>query len=225
MKNFIFNMPTHVMFGAGQLAHLHEQKLPGKKALIITSNGQSAKKYGYLARTEKELELVRMCKEHNMGFIAMKGLAGGLINNSRAAFAFMTQFDHVLPIWGIQKMSELEEWLSYMDQPPALDDEILSFIEKEKSELIGDFCRGCGYCMPCPAGILINNCARMSLMVRRAPSKAWLNETWQENMKKIEGCLHCNQCMKKCPYQLNTPELLQKNYEDYKKILAGEVQV
>ena len=79
--------------------------------------------------------------------------------------------------------------------------------------------------MPCPAGILINNCARMSLMVRRAPSKAWLNETWQANMKKIEGCLHCNQCMKKCPYQLNTPELLQKNYEDYKKILAGEVQV
>lgn len=180
--------------------------------------------FSYIS-TEKELELVRMCKEHNMGFIAMKGLAGGLINNSRAAFAFMTQFDHALPIWGIQKMSELEEWLSYMDQPPALDDEILSFIEKEKSELIGDFCRGCGYCMPCPAGILINNCARMSLMVRRAPSKAWLNETWQENMKKIEGCLHCNQCMKKCPYQLNTPELLQKNYEDYKKILAGEVQV
>ena len=180
--------------------------------------------FSYIS-TEKELELVRMCKEHNMGFIVMKGLAGGLINNSRAAFAFMTQFDHVLPIWGIQKMSELEEWLSYMDQPPALDDEILSFIEKEKSELIGDFCRGCGYCMPCPAGILINNCARMSLMVRRAPSKAWLNETWQENMKKIEGCLHCNQCMKKCPYQLNTPELLQKNYEDYKKILAGEVQV
>lgn len=180
--------------------------------------------FSYLS-SQKELELVDLCRSHNMGLIAMKGLAGGLINNSRAAFAFMSQFDNVLPIWGIQKMSELEEWLSYMDQPPALDDEILSFIEKEKSELIGDFCRGCGYCMPCPAGILINNCARMSLMVRRAPSKAWLNETWQENMKKIEGCLHCNQCMKKCPYQLNTPELLQKNYEDYKKILAGEVQV
>ena len=180
--------------------------------------------FSYLS-SEQELELVKSCKEHNVGFIAMKGLAGGLINRADAAMAFTQQFDNVLPIWGIQKMSELEEWLSYMDQPPALDDEILSFIEKEKSELIGDFCRGCGYCMPCPAGILINNCARMSLMVRRAPSKAWLNETWQENMKKIEGCLHCNQCMKKCPYQLNTPELLQKNYEDYKKILAGEVQV
>lgn len=122
-------------------------------------------------------------------------------------------------------MTELEEWLSYMDEPPALNTEITAFIEKEKAELNGEFCRGCGYCMPCPAGILINNCARMSLMVRRAPSANWLSEQWQENMKKIEGCLHCNQCMKKCPYELNTPELLQKNYEDYKKILAGEVKV
>ncbi len=180
--------------------------------------------FSYLS-VEKELELVRLCKEHNMGFIAMKGLAGGLINNSRAAYAYISQFDNVLPIWGIQKMSELEEWLSYMDNTPVMDEEIKAFIEKEKKELDGDFCRGCGYCMPCPAGILINNCARMSLMVRRAPSDRWLNETWQENMKKIEGCLHCNKCMKKCPYQLNTPELLQKNYEDYKKILAGEIKV
>ena len=180
--------------------------------------------FSYLS-VEKELELVRLCKEHNMGFIAMKGLAGGLINNSRAAYAYISQFDNVLPIWGIQKMSELEEWLSYMDNAPVMDEKIKGFIEKEKKELDGDFCRGCGYCMPCPAGILINNCARMSLMVRRAPSDRWLNETWQENMKKIEGCLHCNKCMKKCPYQLNTPELLQKNYEDYKKILAGEIKV
>jgi len=74
-----------------------------------------------------------------MGFIAMKGLAGGLINNSRAAFAFMSQFDNVLPIWGIQKMSELEEWLSYMKEAPALDEEVSRFIEKEKAELTGDF--------------------------------------------------------------------------------------
>lgn len=175
--------------------------------------------------SEKELELIKMCREHNMGYIAMKGLAGGGIHNSRAAFAFMFQFDNVLPIWGIQKMEELEEWLSYMENTPEPDNEIVEYIEKEKKELTGDFCRGCGYCMPCPAGIIINSCARMSLMVRRAPSASWLNEYWQENMKKIENCLHCNQCMKKCPYELNTPELLKKNYEDYKKILAGEVQV
>ena len=180
--------------------------------------------FSYIS-TEKELELVRMCKEHNMGFIAMKGLAGGLINNSRAAFAFMTQFDHVLPIWGIQKEKELEEWLSYMAETPTMNEELTAYIEKEQKELTGEFCRGCGYCMPCPAGIMINQCARMSLMLRRAPSKAWLTPQMQAEMKKIEVCLHCNQCMKKCPYELNTPELLKKNYEDYKKVLAGEVKV
>lgn len=174
---------------------------------------------------DKELELVDMCKEQKMGFIAMKGLAGGLINNSRAAFAFMSQFDHVLPIWGIQKLEELEEWLGYMEHPPVLDEEITVFIEKEKLELTGDFCRGCGYCLPCPAEIPINNCARMSQMIRRAPSADWLSPQWQDNMKKIENCLNCGECKKRCPYELNTPELLKKNYEDYKKILAGEVDV
>lgn len=175
--------------------------------------------------SEKELELVELCRERNMGFIAMKGLAGGLLTNSRAASAFMSQFDHVLPIWGVQRMEELEEWLEYMEDAPVLDEELAAFIEKEKKELTGEFCRGCGYCMPCPAGIVINNCARMSLMVRRAPSAGWLSEEWQEKMKKIEGCMQCGQCRKKCPYELDTPNLLKKNYEDYQKILAGEITV
>ena len=180
--------------------------------------------FSYLAG-EKEEELVRLCGEHNIGFVCMKGLAGGLINNSRAAMAFVSQYDNALPIWGIQKETELEEWLSYMENTPAMTDEIRTFIEKERKELSGNFCRGCGYCMPCPAGITINQCARMSLMLRRAPAKAWLNDYWQAEMKKIEGCLHCNKCMSHCPYELNTPELLRKNYEDYKKVLAGEVSV
>ena len=180
--------------------------------------------FSYLS-SEKEIALVKKCKEANMGFIVMKGLAGGLINRSEAAMAFMSQFDNALPIWGIQKEKELEEWLSYMAETPTMNEELTAYIEKEQKELTGEFCRGCGYCMPCPAGIMINQCARMSLMLRRAPSKAWLTPEMQAEMKKIEVCLHCNQCMKKCPYELNTPELLKKNYEDYKKVLAGEVKV
>ncbi|MBQ6322812.1 MAG: 4Fe-4S dicluster domain-containing protein, partial [Lachnospiraceae bacterium] len=180
--------------------------------------------FSYLS-SEREQELPRKCLEKNMGFIAMKGLAGGLINNSRAAQAFMSGFENVMPIWGIQRDNELEEWLSYMDQTPEMDEEIAAFIEKERKELDGEFCRGCGYCMPCPAGIQINNCARMILMLRRAPSDSWLTPKWQEEMKKIEGCLNCRKCTTKCPYELNTPELLKKNYEDYKKVLAGEVNV
>ena len=180
--------------------------------------------FSYLA-DQREIELVKLCEEHNVGFICMKGLAGGLINNSRAAMAFMTQHPWTLPIWGIQHMSELEEWLSYMDNTPAYDDEIRAFIESERTELMGDFCRGCGYCMPCPAGILISMCARMSLMLRRAPSATWLSEFWQQQMNKVPDCLHCNQCHSKCPYELDTPTLLEKNYEDYQQVLAGEVSV
>ena len=180
--------------------------------------------FSYLA-SEEEKELVEVCKKNQVGFIAMKGLAGGLINNSRAAMAFMMQYDNVLPIWGIQRASELEEWLAFMEETPAMDEELTAYIAKEQGELMGDFCRGCGYCMPCPQGIIINQCARMSLMVRRAPSEAWLNDFWQKEMKKIETCINCRKCTTKCPYGLSTPELLKKNYEDYQNILAGKVRV
>lgn len=180
--------------------------------------------FSYLS-SEREIELVENCGKAGMGFIAMKGLAGGLINRSKAAMAFMDQFDQALPIWGIQRETELEEWLGYMNHTPSMTEEISGFIKKEQQELTGEFCRGCGYCMPCPAGIMINQCARMSLMLRRAPSQEWLTPQMQAEMKKIEGCLECRQCVEKCPYELNTPELLKKNYEDYKKVLSGEVKV
>lgn len=178
----------------------------------------------YLA-TDAELALVEKCKKANMGFIAMKALSGGLITDSAAAYAFEAQFENVLPIWGVQREHELDEFISYIDNPPVMTENIRELIEKERAELSGDFCRGCGYCMPCPAGIEINNCARMSLLLRRSPSELQLNEEGQAKMKKIEGCLNCGKCKSKCPYGLDTPNLLKKNYEDYKRVLAGEVLV
>lgn len=174
---------------------------------------------------EKELALVEKCKEKNMGFIAMKALSGGLITNSAAAYAFLAQYDNVLPIWGVQREAELAEFISYIDAPPCMNAEFEAFIEKERKELSGEFCRGCGYCMPCPAGIEINNCARMSLLLRRSPSELQLTEEVQAKMKKIEECLHCGKCKSKCPYELDTPTLLAKNYEDYKQVLAGKISV
>lgn len=178
----------------------------------------------YLASKE-DIALVEACKEKNIGFIAMKALSGGLITNSAAAYAFEDQYENVLPIWGVQRESELDEFLSYVENPPTMTAEIRALIEKDVAELSGDFCRGCGYCMPCPAGIEINNMARMSLMIRRAPAAAQMTPEMQEKMKKIEGCLNCGKCKSKCPYGLDTPNLLRKNYEDYKRILAGEISV
>lgn len=177
--------------------------------------------FSYLAG-EKDIELVEMCRKADMGFIAMKALSGGLITNSAAAYAFLARFDNVLPIWGIQRESELDEFLSYVENPPVMNEELTAVIAHDREELMGDFCRGCGYCMPCPAGIEINNCARMSLLIRRAPSAAQLTPEMQAKMKRIESCLHCGKCKSKCPYGLDTPALLEKNYKDYCEILAGK---
>jgi predicted aldo/keto reductase-like oxidoreductase len=175
----------------------------------------------YLA-TQKDLEIVNGAKEKNMGFLAMKALSGGLIHNAGAAYAYLSGFPQVLPLWGIQRESELDEFLSFQENPPKMNPEYEKIINEDRKTLQGDFCRGCGYCMPCPAGIEINNCARMSLLLRRAPSKAYLTQEFQQKMKKIENCLHCGACMKKCPYGLNTPRLLEENLKDYKEVLAGK---
>lgn len=175
----------------------------------------------YLA-TDKDIELVEKCRQAGMGFIAMKALSGGLITNSAAAYAYLAQFDNVLPIWGVQRENELDEFLSYIENPPVMTEELAAVIEKDRAELLGEFCRGCGYCMPCPVGIEINNCARMSLLIRRSPSQAQLTPQVQEKMKLIEKCLHCGRCKSKCPYGLDTPTLLEKNYKDYCEILAGK---
>lgn len=180
--------------------------------------------FSYLA-TDQEADLIKMCNENNVGFIGMKGLAGGLITNSRAAMAYISQFDGAVPIWGIQREKELDEWLSYMKETPVLDDELKTFIESERKDLMGDFCRGCGYCMPCTVGIQINQCNRMSLMLRRAPSESWLSDHWQAEMNKIEQCIGCGACLSKCPYELEIPTLLRKNLEDYREVLAGNRSV
>ncbi len=168
-----------------------------------------------------ELELVERCRQAGMGFIAMKGMAGGLLRDGLTAAAWMETQAGVVPIWGVQRESELRQFLQCVREGAELTAECRQTIERDRAELCGDFCRGCGYCMPCPAGIEINQCARIVLMLRRAPEKDWLTEGWQEKMRRIEQCLHCGKCASKCPYGLNTPELLAKNYSEYWNILEA----
>lgn len=176
--------------------------------------------FSYLA-SERDIRLVRDCAAAGMGFIAMKGLSGGLLTDSEACMAFMSEYE-ALPIWGVQRESELAEWLSFFKNEVRMTDEIRAVIEKDRAELLGEFCRGCGYCMPCTVDIVINQCARMSQMIRRAPSQSWLTDHWQNEMMKIENCIECGICKTRCPYELDIPNLLKKNLKDYKEILAGK---
>ena len=176
--------------------------------------------FSYLA-DEKDTALVNMCATQDVGFICMKALSGGLITNYRAAYAFIDQYTNALPIWGIQKMSELEDFIGCIQTPIIMDDKLMKIIAADRKELIGDFCRGCGYCLPCPAGIDIPVMARMSLMLRRMPVARNITPKAHEEMNKIEDCINCRHCVEHCPYGLDTPALLRKNLEDFRKFTAN----
>ena len=170
--------------------------------------------FSYLSGVQEEM-LIDSCAEAGMGFIAMKGMAGGLLRNGLAAAAFMAQQPNVVPIWGVQYEWELDQFLSCVKQAPEMTQEYADLIAKDRKELSGNFCRSCGYCMPCPQGIEIFNCARMAQLIRRMPSAQYLTPEWQEKMHKTTTCLHCNACVKRCPFGLDTPRLLEENYKDY----------
>ena len=170
---------------------------------------------------ERDLALADKCREAGMGFIAMKGLAGGLLTNARACHAFMNCYDNVVPIWGIQKPEELEEWLAVAKEDPILDDELNSVIRKDREELAGTFCRSCGYCMPCTVGIEIRNCARMNMLLRRSPWRQYMTDEWYAKMQKINDCINCRKCVSKCPYGLDQPSLLKYMLKDYNEFYAS----
>ncbi|MCL2408126.1 MAG: aldo/keto reductase [Oscillospiraceae bacterium] len=173
----------------------------------------------YLA-SDEEAEFIRMCEARNMGVLAMKALSGGLITNSAAAYAYLMQFPATIPIWGIQRENELDEFISYQTAPPLFNDEMRRVIENDVQELSGDFCRGCGYCMPCPANIMIPMCARMSLLIKRAPESMWGAPEWKENMRRIEDCIDCGHCKAHCPYGLDVPNLLRENLENFRGVMG-----
>ncbi|MBQ6374545.1 MAG: aldo/keto reductase [Clostridia bacterium] len=179
--------------------------------------------FNHLA-TPREVELVRLCAEKDMGFICMKALSGGLITDARLSFAWLQQFDHAVPIWGIQRMSELEQILALSEDPPALTDELMAGIKKDRRELAGAFCRGCGYCMPCPAGIPINNANRMTQLLQRSPWRSWVTPEWQAQMDRIEDCIRCGACARKCPYGLVPYETLPEHLAFYREFVRTHPQ-
>ena len=204
---------------AGKIRHIGITAHGADVALEAAASGLYATvqyPLNYLS-SERELGLIDICRKNGVGLIAMKALSGGLLtNNLPACFAFLHQFGNVLPIWGIQAMPQLEDFLALEADPPVLDAEILASIAKDRAELNKAFCRGCGYCLPCPVEIPINDVARMSLTLGRMPWQMFTTPEWQKKVARAADCIHCGVCAKRCPYELDTPRLVAENWDFYK---------
>jgi uncharacterized protein len=171
--------------------------------------------------SKEDIALVEECERHDVGFIAMKALSGGMVSHIPATFAYLRQFPGVLPIWGIQRMSELKEFLRLEEDPPAMDERMRAMIETDRTELAGAFCRGCGYCLPCPAGIPIPMAARLSFALTRMPWRQFMTPEWKANMERIRECRDCGHCRTHCPYGLDAPALLKRMRAEYETFYAG----
>jgi aryl-alcohol dehydrogenase-like predicted oxidoreductase/Pyruvate/2-oxoacid:ferredoxin oxidoreductase delta subunit len=172
-----------------------------------------------LLATGDEEELTRICLRENVGFIAMKALAGGLITNIPAAFTYLQSFVNVVPVWGLQAEEELAQFLRLAASPPASDAAMLRAIRAERDALGGRFCRGCGHCLPCPQDICLPFIARMDRLLRRSPWRQYASADWVKKMKAAESCIHCGDCASRCPYGLKTDELVAANVADYKNFM------
>ncbi len=171
--------------------------------------------------SQQELGLIDFCCEHDVGLIAMKALCGGLLTDVDTPFAFLRRFENVVPIWGCQTPSELDDFLRLEASPPEYDASMEKKVERDREELGSDFCRACGYCLPCPADIPIPMAARMSLLLRRMPVERFYSEEWRDKMHRIENCEQCGKCHERCPYELNPADLLPKMLEDYEQMYAA----
>lgn len=181
--------------------------------------------FNHLA-TEREMALMELCRTENVGFICMKALSGGLITDAAVPFSFFRQYENPVPIWGFQHMWELEQLIGLEQNPPVLDAEMIRKIEEDRKELSGTFCRGCGYCLPCPVGIPIDMANRMSQMITRSPSAKLMTQDWQAKMERIADCTQCGACHAHCPYGLKPYETLPEHLTFYRAYVAehgGEV--
>ncbi len=170
--------------------------------------------------SERELGLIELARSNGVGLLGMKVLSGGLLaNNPAACFAFIHQFGNVLPLWGIQTMEQLEQFLAMEADAPALTPKMQAVIAKDRAELDKAFCRGCGYCLPCPADIPISDVARIALTLGRMRWEDFTTPEWQKKVARSAGCIHCGVCAKRCPYGLDTPRLVEENWEFYQRFV------
>lgn len=173
-----------------------------------------------LLADDRELALVRLCRDNGVTFIAMKALAGGLITDIAAAYAFIASHPGVLPIWGVQAERELNDFLRLAADPPLFDAAMGERVAAERAALAGQFCRGCGYCLPCPQDIAIPYVARMKRLLRRSPWQRYADKEWADRMKTARSCIQCGECAERCPYDLDTPTLIADNCADYEAFMA-----
>jgi predicted aldo/keto reductase-like oxidoreductase len=162
-------------------------------------------------------ELLPLCREHNVGFIAMKPIGGGMLDNAVIAVKYLLQYDDVLILAGIEKEEEIDEIAGVLAGLPGLTDAERREMEWVRKELGTRFCRRCDYCKPCPEGVPISLVMITKSFLRRMPIERLATGWFADGMKDAENCTRCGECLSKCPYGLPIPDMIEENLALFKE--------
>jgi uncharacterized protein len=215
----------------GALEALHEAKAQGLiKHIGITSHNLAVAIAGATSglfetvqfpfnfvATEAADELLPKVREHDLGFIGMKPLAGGNLDRADLCVKYLLQFPEVLPDPGIERIEEIEQIVAVASGDTTLTVADQAEMERIRETLKGSFCHRCEYCQPCPQGIAISSVMNVHSMIRRMPGNRVFEGGMAAGMQKAFECLECGDCESRCPYKLPIRETLKVNREVYRK--------
>ena len=156
-------------------------------------------------------ELIPLAKEHDVGFIVMKPLAGGLLDNATIAFKYLLQFPDVVTIPGIEQNWEIEEIARLYNEPKKMTEAELAEMQRMKDELGTKFCRRCEYCQPCTQEIPISTVMNITSFVKRMPPERVFTGGIAAAMERAATCTECGDCEERCPYHLSIREVIAEN--------------
>ena len=161
-------------------------------------------------------ELFAEAGSRNMGILAMKPFAGGMIDNAEIAFKFLRQHSTVLPIPGFDSVEAVDQVVSFYSGRNQVTQTDLDEMERYRRELGKQFCRRCEYCLPCPNGVMITPAMGYRVIANRM-SPAVAVEFSKVPMESILKCSECGECIEKCPYELPIPDMLKSFYDLYEQ--------
>ena len=161
-------------------------------------------------------ELLPLARKHDVGFIAMKPLAGGMLDNPTIAFKYLFQFPDVVPIPGIEKISEIEEIVGILEKPREMTTAESREMERLRQELGPRFCHRCDYCQPCTAEIPISTVLTSRSFAKRLPPERFFSSFIGTGIDRAANCSECGDCETRCPYHLPIIEMLAEQVKWYR---------
>jgi hypothetical protein len=165
--------------------------------------------------------LLPLAKQHDVGFIAMKPMAGGMLTDARLTIKHLLQFDNVVPDPGIQTIEEIEEIAAIVAGPWELTAPERQEIERIRGEMETRFCRRCDYCQPCPQQVRISTAVTVQSFWRRFPPARFFNGFVAEAIESARHCGDCGECEGRCPYHLPIREMLAENVAFYDRVASA----